>query len=127
MGTTHRTNMARAAMVLEKAKELFAALDKDGNGVLDRNEVKNGIQKMAAIMGQSGGAAQVDENVSEIFRELDANADGRISFQEIQTGVNKHLPPGQRLGDLDSMPEQQWAAMMGMMPMVDMAIALAKQ
>ena len=43
-----------------------------------------------------------------------ANADGRISFQEIQTGVNKHLPPGQRLEDLDSMPEQQWAAMMGM-------------
>ena len=30
------TNMARAAKVVEKMKELFDAMDKDGNGVLDR-------------------------------------------------------------------------------------------
>merc|ERR1712166_746653 len=134
MGMGHTPNMARAAKVLEKMKELFDAMDTDGNGVLDRDEVKNGIQKMAAIMGQNseahidGGAAQVDEAVKEVFGELDANADGRISFEEIQNAINVKAPPGQRLEDLDSMPEEEWEMMRGMMkPMMEAAIAAAKE
>lgn len=53
-----------------------------------QNEVKNGIQKLAAIMGQSGGAAQVDENVKEIFRELDVRRIiGCLFFKGFYTGA----------------------------------------
>merc|ERR1712021_83501 len=125
---SHTPNMARAAKVLEKMKELFDAMDTDGNGVLDREEVKNGIRKMAAIMGQSGGAEQVEEAVKAIFGELDANADGRISFEEIHTAINDKAPPGQKLEDLDSIPEEEWEMMRGMMkPMMEAAIAAAKE
>lgn len=61
----------------EKAKlyKLFKSLDKDGDGQLDREELR-------AAYAKSSKGFSVDEEVDRIFQQLDVNNTGQIDFSE---------------------------------------------
>ncbi|KAI8514257.1 hypothetical protein Bbelb_085810 [Branchiostoma belcheri] len=58
--------------------ELFKTFDKDGNGFLDREEIKQGM----AAMGQKLTDAEVDE----MIKSCDMDGDGRINYEEFLKG-----------------------------------------
>ena len=66
---------------IDKAIAEFEKIDKDGNNVIDRNEVKS---MFAAIVPQSGSAqeAQMEEKINKLFESFDSNGDGVISKEE---------------------------------------------
>eukprot|EP00927_Polykrikos_kofoidii_P047788 TRINITY_DN42070_c0_g1_i1.p1 TRINITY_DN42070_c0_g1~~TRINITY_DN42070_c0_g1_i1.p1 ORF type:complete len:636 (+),score=146.11 TRINITY_DN42070_c0_g1_i1:66-1910(+) len=61
----------------EKAdvKEAFDKFDVDGNGTIDRDELRTVLQEIDAEMW-------TDETVAQLFREADCNSDGRINTAE---------------------------------------------
>ena len=38
------------------------------------------------------------------------------SFEEFRAAINEQAPPGQKLEDLDAMPEEAWEMIKGMVP-----------
>jgi len=56
-------------------KEAFDAFDKDKNGFIDKNEVKE-------LLG--AGREFSEKDWASLIRDVDANADGRISFDEFE-------------------------------------------
>src|SRR2546427_314344 len=65
------------------AAALFSQLDKNGDGVITKEEFKAGIAKLRAATGggaPAGGGPGVD---GVLFRALDLNGDGKISAEEI--------------------------------------------
>jgi Ca2+-binding EF-hand superfamily protein len=64
---------------LEDEKELvraFTAFDKDGNGLIDANEVRASLKK--------AGTDLTDEQVKEIIKELDVDGDGQLNYMEFR-------------------------------------------
>ena len=65
----------------EVVQELFTALDKDGSGFLEREEVK---QIANQLHGKIGGDKEFNEEAfNEAFQKLDKNGDGKIAFKEL--------------------------------------------
>lgn len=61
----------------EKTKlyNVFKSLDKDGDGQLDRKELKEAYSKSESIFGS-------EEEIEEIFKKIDVNNTGHIDFSE---------------------------------------------
>ena len=59
-----------------KADDLFGAVDLDGSGYIDRNE-------LAAVCDLDA------EDLAEVFDKLDADHDGRISIEEFSENFKK--------------------------------------
>lgn len=59
-----------------KAGDLFGAVDLDGSGYIDRNE-------LAAVCDLEA------EDLAEVFDKLDADRDGRISIEEFSENFKK--------------------------------------
>ena len=59
-----------------KAGDLFGAVDLDGSGYIDRNE-------LAAVCDLDA------EDLAEVFDKLDADHDGRISIEEFSENFKK--------------------------------------
>ena len=70
--------MEQRELVLQKAKEGFESLDTDGNGVLDKEELKN-LEL----------AANFQDGIQGFIDEFDANEDGMISCEEFQECIGK--------------------------------------
>lgn len=81
----------------------FKALDKDGNGILTREEMKLGYAK---VFGQ---IQDVDAEVARIFKMIDTNNSGEIDFSEFLVAAaaeykemsKKRIEQTFRLFDLD--------------------------
>jgi calmodulin len=58
----------------DEMRSVFNSFDTDGNGVLDKNELKNAFKDF------KGGLT--DEEVDALMAEADTNGDGQISFEE---------------------------------------------
>lgn len=56
-------------------------LDKDGNGMIDREEVMSILSKH--------GHLQAEKDTNEIFDTTDANNDGKIDFKEFKAAMCK--------------------------------------
>ena len=65
----------------DEVKAFLASADKDGNGVLSKDEFKGGI----AALGVSDEAAAV---VQESFDEIDKDGSGTLSIQELIAWVD---------------------------------------
>eukprot|EP00005_Dracoamoeba_jomungandri_P010360 CAMPEP_0174276152 /NCGR_PEP_ID=MMETSP0439-20130205/60225_1 /TAXON_ID=0 /ORGANISM="Stereomyxa ramosa, Strain Chinc5" /LENGTH=174 /DNA_ID=CAMNT_0015368343 /DNA_START=695 /DNA_END=1219 /DNA_ORIENTATION=- len=63
-------------IMLESAQLLFKGLDRDGNGMLDKEEMKLGLKLW--------GCDWFEGDFDTKWKELDANGDGVLSFEEFK-------------------------------------------
>ncbi|MCP5019026.1 MAG: EF-hand domain-containing protein, partial [Ketobacter sp.] len=59
-----------------EAKDTFDSLDIDGNGYIDREELKAVLYKLGEIV--------TDSDVTLCFDEIDSDQNGQITFQEFE-------------------------------------------
>eukprot|EP00825_Cyclidium_porcatum_P007961 TRINITY_DN1399_c0_g1_i3.p1 TRINITY_DN1399_c0_g1~~TRINITY_DN1399_c0_g1_i3.p1 ORF type:complete len:102 (+),score=35.93 TRINITY_DN1399_c0_g1_i3:235-540(+) len=76
----------------EKLKQItktaFDAVDNDGSGFLELNELENVMKTVAKDVGAS---EPTTEEVKEIMKELDTNGDQKISLEEFQVLIEQVL------------------------------------
>ena len=65
----------------ELIKEAFRGFDKDGNGVIDREEFR-------AVMADNG-AKVTDEQVAEFMKMADIDGNGKIDYEEFALFMKK--------------------------------------
>lgn len=65
----------------EEIRDAFRIFDKDGNGLISANELK---QLMANL-----GEKLTDEELDEMMREADLNGDGHIDYEEFRFLMTK--------------------------------------
>lgn len=65
----------------ENMEKVFRMLDKDGNGMIDRDEVMGILSKH--------GHLQAEKDTNEIFETTDENGDGHIDFKEFKVAICK--------------------------------------
>ena len=73
-----------------KLEYTFALYDSDGNGYLDRNEIRAVIQAMLELLGADKNNNNPQQLADECIRELDSSRDGRISKDEFVNGLMKN-------------------------------------
>ncbi|XP_071373327.1 guanylyl cyclase-activating protein 2-like [Centroberyx affinis] len=74
----------------DRLKWSFKIYDKDGNGKLDRQEVKNLIRIIYKIkLQRSDSTMTPNEACDRIFELVDQNSDGQISLTEFMEGAQK--------------------------------------
>lgn len=72
----HLAKHVRSKEKLEEMKSIFRALDKDGNGVLDAEELQEGYRKI----GKS--AKKASQIVKCLLNKIDVNNNGTIDYTE---------------------------------------------
>ncbi len=58
----------------EELKQRFKLFDKDGNGLIDREELRDVMQQL--------GEKLSEEDIEEMIQDADKNGDGMIDYQE---------------------------------------------
>ena len=66
----------------EKVREVFAKLDIDGNGFIEKNE-------LTVFLKDTLGEYFQEQYVDEFLQQFDTDNDGRISFEELFDFVTK--------------------------------------
>jgi hypothetical protein len=69
-----------ASISVEKIREIFNAIDTDGNGTIDESELGRALEKM-------GCGRQHVGVIEKLILDVDQNADGKIDFEEFTTIV----------------------------------------
>ncbi len=72
----------RAAM----KERMFAKVDTDGSGSVDKSEMQTMLKAIASKNGESLGSAD------ELMTEMDRNGDGSLSSDELDAGMKSLLP-----------------------------------
>jgi EF-hand domain pair len=68
-------------------EKLFAKVDADGSGSVDKTELQGLLDKVA---GKSGAAAS---NAEDLFSSIDSNGDGSLDADELDQGMKSLMPP----------------------------------
>ncbi|XP_060084905.1 calmodulin-like, partial [Ylistrum balloti] len=68
----------------EKQLEAFKVFDMDGNGFIDKHELRYTMRRLGENLSE--------EDIKEMFKEADLNGDGMIDFNEF-TRLLHHLVP----------------------------------
>mmetsp|Transcript_16410 Transcript_16410/g.39264 ORF Transcript_16410/g.39264 Transcript_16410/m.39264 type:complete len:246 (-) Transcript_16410:244-981(-) len=84
-------NAEFAKEICEDADQVFSSADADGNGEIDRDELRSHIGRSFA--NYSEGA------IDEIFRQIDVNDDGTITKEEFQAAFLKSSALRQAIGE----------------------------
>lgn len=80
---TEAAKEAASQAVILAAKKIFRAVDGDGNGKLDKDELGCLVQEMRQSMGMKiHSQNQINAEVSEVLAKFDINKDGDIGFDE---------------------------------------------
>ena len=66
--------------VKKECREEFDKLDTDKSGMLDKNEFRILLEKVAQNVG---GTPAKEEEFDEAFKEFDKDNSGKISFEEV--------------------------------------------
>jgi Ca2+-binding EF-hand superfamily protein len=98
-------NELEHAMTDRRLREIFAGLDRNTDGTLDRQEIRNaikaserdcqgqlhaqdfttaGINLMMSVEADVDDASQLDEEVERLLQQRDMDADGELSFPEFR-------------------------------------------
>jgi Ca2+-binding EF-hand superfamily protein len=64
----------------KSAAEVFALLDADGSGALDRMEV----EQAAGMLGSALGSVMTKQETEQAFREMDPDGDGQVTLEEFE-------------------------------------------
>ena len=67
------------AKIKKDIREEFDKIDTDKSGMIDKNELRNLLEKIAKKMGEP----LKEKNVDETFDQLDKDKSGKISFEEV--------------------------------------------
>lgn len=67
----------------EKTREAFRVFDLDGNGYIDKNELRHVMKRLGENLSE--------DDVKEMFREADLNNDGKIDFNGNNLTHFKHV------------------------------------
>ena len=78
---SHSVQTAQDRVLLEEVQKIWDAYDKDGNGVLDRKEMRVFIREM--LDGVVEPEFITDANINRVFDQFDANGDGEIQQEEM--------------------------------------------
>ncbi|KAM8761903.1 guanylyl cyclase-activating protein 2-like [Acanthopagrus schlegelii] len=75
----------------DKLRWSFKVYDRDGNGCLDKQEVKHIVTIISKLKRQSnpGDTVNIEEICERIFELVDKNNDSRISLEEFIEGAEK--------------------------------------
>ena len=80
------------AQLAEVAEKLFAEMDTNQNGRLEKDEVKRFTQETMKVI--KPGQAFNEEEFEENFKVLDKNADGTVSKDELLESLYKKAQDG---------------------------------
>merc|ERR1711998_269124 len=88
MSAENSPRASRKDQFIECMKGVFAAMDKDGSGTLDKAELKKVATGIFGTLGQQEGMEsvppeQVDGMVEAVLTQLDLNGDGAVDFAEL--------------------------------------------
>ena len=78
---SYSVQTAQDRVLLEEVQKIWDAYDKDGNGVLDRKEMRVFIREM--LDGVVEPEFVTDANINRVFDQFDANGDGEIQQEEM--------------------------------------------
>jgi Ca2+-binding EF-hand superfamily protein len=67
---------------------MFAKVDSNGDGSVNKGELSNMLSEIDKATGQS-----LSGNIDKTFKQLDANGDGKLSSDELSKGMQSLLPP----------------------------------
>ncbi|EGR31585.1 hypothetical protein IMG5_106370 [Ichthyophthirius multifiliis] len=82
-------NIINDKQKLKKVTETaFKAVDIDGSGYLEKNELE---QVMINVASDIGVEKPTKEEVDEVLKELDENGDGKLSMEEFQVLIEQVL------------------------------------
>ena len=82
---------AWAAMRAQRSQmqaKMFAKVDTDGSGGVDKTE----LQSMLSAVSQKTGT-DLTSNIDDTFTKFDTNADGQLSSDELGKGMHSLMPP----------------------------------
>ncbi|TXT40313.1 MAG: calcium-binding EF-hand-like protein [Comamonadaceae bacterium] len=68
--------------------KMFAKVDADNSGGVDKTELKNLLSDVASKTGVSNSSSS-----DELFTKLDANSDGSLTSDELGQGMQSIMPP----------------------------------
>jgi len=66
--------MAKPKMTEDEIRAQFKALDKDGNGVVSADEIREVLTAL--------GDRLSDEDVNDMIRDVDTDGDGQVNYEE---------------------------------------------
>lgn len=67
---------------MQRLMSLFETADKDGNGVIDRDELRSLLERVGDGDDEVPVAWLTDDDISEVLEQYDTNGDGVICFDE---------------------------------------------
>lgn len=91
----------RAAAMKQR---MFAKVDSDGSGSVDKTEMQTLLGRIGEKTGQSLG------NADELLTKMDSNGDGGLSSDELDAGMKSLLPPPSSTVDFAQQRSQDSAA-----------------
>ena len=75
-----------SARASSRADRMFAKVDADGSGGIDKTELQGMLDKFSAKTGNSLGSA------GDLMSKMDSNGDGSLSKDELDTGMKSLMP-----------------------------------
>ncbi len=103
-----QTSSARASA---RADKMFAKVDADGSGSVDKTELQGMLDHIAEKTGQPAGSAD------DLMTQMDADGNGSLSKNELAAGMKSLMPPpsstldfAQQNGGMPPAPEGSGAA-----------------
>ena len=72
----------------ERIKKLFDNYDENKNGILEKEELVNGLRELICCLGDSLSQEKVDEIAEEAIINFDLDGNGKIDLQEFTNLIN---------------------------------------
>jgi Ca2+-binding EF-hand superfamily protein len=77
-----------AAQRTQMQAKMFAEVDSNGDGSVDKSELSTMLGQISEKTGLS-----LDSSTSDTFSKMDSNSDGSLSSDELSQGMEKLMPP----------------------------------